>query len=230
MVLKPKHPWLLSAACVMVALSGQAYGLDIWHSNTVWAGQGMCAASFTLDSGGVFGDHIQNLRIALAAVDTKTNSPIEQIVLEVDEFGRDNASRYETVYWESELACEDKLRLVITEADAIVEGQARDLLADGYLNIREFVPYRIDIDANFLNASERPSTCQASRFTATAIIQDKDGYSNVWAQPNAESNVIEKLFENELFYTFEQKGNWWQVCTPTGQVGYLYHDCIQLQH
>lgn len=174
------------------------------------------------------GDHIQNLRIALAAVDTKTNSPVAQVVLEVDDFGRDNASRYKTVYWENELVCEENVRLVITEADAIVAGQARDLLADGYLNIREFVPYRIDIDANFLNASERPSTCQAPKFTVTAVIQDKDGYSNVRAQPNAKSDVIEKLFDNEPFYTFEQKGNWWQVCTPTGQVGYLYHDRIRM--
>ena len=228
MKLKPKGIQILSVACMMVALSGQAHGLDIWHSNTVWAGQGMCAASFTLDSGGVFGDRIQNLRIALAAVDTKTNNPVAQVVLEVDDFGRDNASRYKTVYWENELVCEDNLRLVITEADAIVAGQARDLLADGYLNIREFVPYRIDIDANFLNASERPSACQAPKFTVTAVIQDKDGYSNVRAQPNAKSDVIEKLFDNEPFYTFEQKGNWWQVCTPTGQVGYLYHDRIRM--
>lgn len=64
MTLKRKVTQVLSAACVMGALSGQAYGLEIWHSNTVWAGQGMCAASFTLDSGGAFGDRIQNLRIA----------------------------------------------------------------------------------------------------------------------------------------------------------------------
>ncbi|WP_269902076.1 IrmA family protein [Paenalcaligenes faecalis] len=228
MALKRRITKTLSAACAMVALSGQAYGLDIWHSNTVGLSRGICAASFTLDSGGAWGDHIQNLRIALAAVDTKTNSPVAQVVLEVDDFGRDNASRYKTVYWENELVCEENVRLVITEADAIVAGQARDLLADGYLNIREFVPYRIDIDANFPNASERPQACQAPKFTATAVIQDKDGYSNVRAQPNAKSNVIEKLFDNEPFYTFEQKGNWWQVCTPTGQVGYLYHDRIRM--
>lgn len=228
MVLKRRITKTLSAACAMVALSGQAYGLDIWHSNTVWAGQGMCAAVFTLDSGGAFGDRLQDLRITLSAVDTQTNNPVTQLFLEVDELGDGSANRYETVFWESELACEDNLRLVITEADAIVAGQARDLLADGYLNIREFVPYRIDIDANFLNASERPSACQAPKFTVTAVIQDKDGYSNVRAQPNAKSDVIEKLFDNEPFYTFEQKGNWWQVCTPTGQVGYLYHDRIRM--
>lgn len=228
MVLKRRITKTLSAACAMVALSGQAYGLDIWHSNTVWAGQGMCAAVFTLDSGGAFGDRLQDLRIALSAVDTQTNNPVTQLFLEVDELGDGSANRYETVYWESELACEDNLRLIITEADAIVAGQARDLLADGYLSIREFVPYRIDIDASFLNASERPSACQAPKFTVTAVIQDKDGYSNVRAQPNAKSDVIEKLFDNEPFYTFEQKGNWWQVCTPTGQVGYLYHDRIRM--
>lgn len=228
MVLKRRITKTLSAACAMVALSGQAYGLDIWHSNTVWAGQGMCAAVFTLDSGGAFGDRLQDLRIALSAVDTQTNNLVTQLFLEVDELGDGSANRYETVYWESELACEDNLRLIITEADAIVAGQARDLLADGYLNIREFVPYRIDIDAQLFSELDRPQACQAPKFTATAVIQDKDGYSNVRAQPNIKSNVIEKLFDNEPFYTFEQKGNWWQVCTPTGQVGYLYHDRIRM--
>ncbi|HJH25070.1 MAG TPA: IrmA family protein [Paenalcaligenes hominis] len=172
----------------------------------------------------------EEFKIAAIKQVAKHGRPVAQIVLEVDDFGRDNASRYETVYWESELACEDNVRLVITEADAIVAGQARDLLADDNLYVQEFVPYRIDIDANFLNASERPSACQPPKFIATAVIQDKDGYSHVRAQPNAKSNVIEKLFDNEPFYTFEQKGNWWQVCTPTGQVGYLYHDRIRLQH
>ena len=230
MKLKRKGTQILSTACVMVALSGQAHCLDIWNSNQVWAGQGMCAASFTLDSGGAFGDRIQNLRIALAAIDIETNNLVTQIVLDVDDFGGDNARRYETAYWESELACEDNLRLVISEARATVEGQVRDLLADGYLQVREFVPYRINIDAQLFSEQDRPQACLAPKFNTPAVIQDKDGYSNVRAQPNAKSNVIEKLFDNELFYTFEQKGNWWQVCTPTGQVGYLYHDRIRLQH
>ena len=92
------------------------------------------------------------------------------------------------------------------------------------------MPYRIDIDAQLFSELDRPHACQAPKFNATAIIQDKDGYSNVRAQPNAKSNVIEKLFDNEPFYTFEQKSKWWQVYTPTGQVGYLYHDRIRLQH
>ncbi|HHU95025.1 MAG TPA: SH3 domain-containing protein [Alcaligenaceae bacterium] len=120
------------------------------------------------------------------------------------------------------------MRLVVTEATAIVEGQERNLLADDYLSARDFVPYRIDIDAHFFGDASRPQACQAPKFNTTAVIKDKDGYTNVRAQPNAKSAVIEKLFDNEPFYTFEQKGNWWQVCTPTGQIGYMYHDRVQL--
>lgn len=71
MVLKSKITKTLSAAYVMVTMPGQAYGLEIWHSNTVWANQGMCAASFTLDSGEV---KVQDLHIALAGIDIRNNN------------------------------------------------------------------------------------------------------------------------------------------------------------
>ena len=217
----------LSAACVLGAMSGQAYGLDIWHSDTVWANQGMCVASFTLDNGGPFGDRLQDLRISFVAVDD-TNSVVAHESIAVEDFGESNATRYGSMFWESELACDSDLRLVVTEATAIVEGHERNLLTDDYLSARDFVPYRIDIDAHFFGDASRPQVCQAPKFNTTAVIKDKDGYTNVRAQPNAKSAVIEKLFDNEPFYTFEQKGNWWQVCTPTGQIGYMYHDRIQL--
>ncbi|MEZ2624188.1 IrmA family protein [Paenalcaligenes hominis] len=158
MKLKRKGTQIFSAACVMAAMSGQAYGLDIWHSNTVWANRGMCAAYFSLDSC-LASDEIQNLRINLAAIDKKTNLVVAQDLITAEDFGRSHAWRYQTAFWESELACDPDLRIVITNAHATIAGVERNLLADGYLQVREFVPYRIDIDANFLNASERPQAC-----------------------------------------------------------------------
>lgn len=221
--------YYVSALCLLGAMSGPAYGLDIWHSDTVWVGQGMCVASFTLDGGGPFGDRIKNLRINLVAVDDKTNSVVAQESIAVEDFGDSNATRYGSMFWEDELACDPNLRIVISAAHATVEGQERDLLAEGYLKVREFVPYRISLDASLFGDSARPQACQAAKFNATAVINDKDGYTNVRVQPNAKSDVIEKLFDKEPFYTFEQKGNWWQVCTPTGQIGYMYHDRIVIQ-
>lgn len=36
-------------ACLLFA--APTHAIEIWHSNTVWANQGMCSATFTLDSG-----------------------------------------------------------------------------------------------------------------------------------------------------------------------------------
>ncbi len=227
MVFRKKVTIAGAALLLGTLMAGQAHALDMWHSDTVWANQGMCAANFTFDSGM---DRIAQLQIHFQAIDTKTNKVVAEDTIEVEEFGGSNADRYATGYWHSEMACDDGLRLVVDQAQAVVEGERMDLLANKELSIRPFVPYTISMEPARAVQSERPQACQAAKFTVRAFIQDKDGYSNVRAQPNGKSDVIEKLFDKEAFYTFEQKGNWWQVCTPTGQIGYLYHDRIRSQH
>lgn len=217
---------LLAGAALAIGsvMSGQAQAIEMWHSNTVWANQGMCAASFTFDSGL---DEVRQLQVHIQALDKKTHRVVAQEVMEVEDFGRSNADRYATGYWYGEMACDDDLRLVVTRAYAVVDGERMDLLSRQALDIRPFVPYEITIQT--VDQAARPAACLLSRFHSQAVIQDKDGYSNVRAQPNGKSEVIEKLFENDVFYTFEQKGNWWQVCTPAGHIGYLYYDRIRLQ-
>lgn len=222
-----KSVTLAGAALLMGTLmSGQAQAIQMWHSDTVWANQGMCAANFTFDSGL---DRVQQLKVHIQVLDKKSNKVVAQDVIEVEEFGGSSADRYATGYWHSEIACDDDLRLVVTQANAVVDDERMDLLARQALDIRPFVPYEITIQAPARAQAARPDACSAAKFNVQAVIQDKDGYSNVRAQPNGKSDVIEKLFDNEPFYTFEQKGNWWQVCTPSGQVGYLYHDRIRQQ-
>lgn len=225
MVFRKNVLWAGAALVMSTLVSGQAQAIQMWHSDTVWANQGMCAANFTFDSGL---DRVQQLKVHIQVLDKKTNRVVSQDVIEVDDFGGSNADRYATGYWHSELACDDDLRLVVTQARAVVDDERVDLLAKHGLEIRPFVPYEVMIQAAASQAA-RPDACLASKFSTQALIQDKDGYSNVRAQPNGKSDVIEKLFEKDVFYTFEQKGNWWQVCTPTGQIGYLYHDRIRVQ-
>ncbi|MGO3130577.1 MAG: IrmA family protein [Alcaligenes sp.] len=223
-----KYVKLASAVVLMSGLiSGPAQAIQMWHSDTVWANQGMCAANFTFDSGL---DRVQQLKVHIRVLDKKTNNVVAQDVIELDEFGGSNADRYATGYWHSGIACDEDLRLLVTQASAVIEGVHVDLLAKRELEIRPFVPYEITIQAPRAAQSQHPDACQTSKFNVQAVIQDKDGYSNVRAQPNAKSDVIEKLFEKDVFFTFEQKGNWWQVCTPTGQIGYLYHDRIRPQY
>lgn len=131
--------WLLGVLLVLVGVPARA--IDFWHSNTTWAGQGMCAASFTFDSGL---EHVQKLQIALTAVDRDGKSRAST-VLEVAEFGLSNASRYGEAYWESEAACDEKLALVVTRATAILEGKPVDLLKSHDLQVRNFKPFGITL-------------------------------------------------------------------------------------
>lgn len=203
-----------------------ANALSIWHSDTVYVNNGICSASFTLDSGG---EHYQQLELHLVALEKSPSQLLTQSFLSVEDFGGLGVQRYGGVFWESEIACEQDIELIIAGATAVVNGQKRNLIADNTLLVRDFVPFSMSIDGSLFDEFERPATCLVPKFTITALIQDEDGYTNVRSQPNAQSTVIEKVFDNELFYTFEQKGNWWQVCTPTGQIGYMYHNRIAIQ-
>lgn len=223
MLKKIKH----SIACVFFGLlaTSQANALSMWHSDTVWAGQGMCVASFTFDSGL---EPVQQLKVHAKAVD-KSNALVEEIVFEVDAFGAASVDRYANDFWESENACDSDLKVVVTFAEAIINNQRQDLLATNQLNARDFTPFVIEFSPRQAPTTQPANACNNPKFTATALIQDKDGYTNVRSQPNAQSTVIEKVFDNEPFYTFTQKGNWWQVCTPAGKIGYMYHNRIVLQ-
>lgn len=108
---------LLGAVFVLAA--GPASALDFWHSNTTWAGQGMCAAAFTFDSEV---EHVRGLQVTLAATD-RNGKAQGTAVLEIAEFGLSNADRYAQAHWVSEAACDSRLTLVVTRATAILEGK-----------------------------------------------------------------------------------------------------------
>lgn len=212
---------LLVVAAISAPVHAQA--VDFWHSDTIWANQGMCSASFTFDSSGAFSDRLQNLKVTFNALDAQ-NKVVDTATLEIDALGGDNASRYAYTSWASEHACDSDLRLQVISAHALIDGQQQDLLAKGEIAAREFIPFQITVPAP---RAAQGNACNNPRFNLMATIVDKDGYSNVRVQPNAKSTIVEKVFEDDHFYTFQQKGNWWQVCTPSGQVGYIYHDRIK---
>lgn len=123
----------------------QASAIDFWHSNTVWVNFGMCSASFTFDEGSS-GRTIENMQVELTAINSK-NKPVSKIVLDVDDFGRSNAERYSGAFWEDENACDDTLKLRVTAATARIDGQKKNLLAEGLLNARDFKPFQIQFNS-----------------------------------------------------------------------------------
>lgn len=65
-------------------------------------------------------------------------------------------------------------------------------------------------------------------FTNRAVIDDPDGYSNIRSQKNAKSQIVSKITQGEQFFTYMQDGNWWQVRTQQGKIGYMHVSRIRL--
>jgi uncharacterized protein YgiM (DUF1202 family) len=65
-------------------------------------------------------------------------------------------------------------------------------------------------------------------FSLTAIINDPDGYTNVRREKSAASDIVTKVKEGEKFYTYKQSGDWWQIKTRDGKVGYMHVSRIKI--
>jgi len=63
-------------------------------------------------------------------------------------------------------------------------------------------------------------------FTIKAVINDPDGYTNVRSTPSANAEILARVEKDIPFHTYYQKGNWWQVKTKEGKIGYMYHNRI----
>lgn len=60
-----------------------------------------------------------------------------------------------------------------------------------------------------------------------AIINDRDGYTNVRAGKSASSQVVGMVRKEEVFYTMPRDEAWWRVRTHAGGNGYMHKSRIQ---
>lgn len=65
-------------------------------------------------------------------------------------------------------------------------------------------------------------------FRLSAVIDDPDGFTFVRSQRSASSQVVARVEQGEPFYTYTQDGNWWQVMTRDGKVGYVHVSRIKI--
>jgi hypothetical protein len=77
-------------------------------------------------------------------------------------------------------------------------------------------------------AMERPNPEPQPSFTLRAVIDDPDGYTNVRSMKSASSDIVTKVHDGEEFYTYVQDGNWWQIRTKDGKVGYMHVSRIRI--
>jgi hypothetical protein len=70
-----------------------------------------------------------------------------------------------------------------------------------------------------------------SAFAQFAVIQDKDGYSNVRDSAHIEARLTDTLHNGHFVYCFEKKGNWVNIDYTKKQAdrrGYVYFDRLRV--
>jgi len=79
------------------------------------------------------------------------------------------------------------------------------------------------------NRSDTARPVDEDPFNWTAVIDDPDGYTNVRSMKSSSSEIVTKVYKNEEFYTYKQNGNWWQVRTSDGKLGYMHLSRIRVK-
>ncbi|MCV9926934.1 SH3 domain-containing protein [Flavobacterium sp. LS1R49] len=58
---------------------------------------------------------------------------------------------------------------------------------------------------------------------------DKDGYTNLRADKNSSSKVLDKVISGEEIEILESIGDWWHIKTKTGKIGYVHKSRIRIK-
>ena len=138
---------ILSIIFALIPSSG--FCIDIWHSNTTWAGQGYTAYSFTLDGGDVLVDFTGGAENVSITVDVyEDNVKKDSQVLEISQIGSCEADRHQLVYLLTNAIENKPSKFVVSKASAVIEDEPVDLLAAKRISWREFVPVQIEVLSN----------------------------------------------------------------------------------
>ncbi|SIR61278.1 hypothetical protein SAMN05421778_11336 [Sphaerotilus natans] len=130
-----------------------AQAIEVWHSNTVFGGQGQCVATLTLDSGL---DEFRQVRLQATVLD-KAGRRLMAQTLDLPSIGSSSAERFAEVMIDGEALCDEQLQLQITSATAVANGKRIDLLRTGQLTPRVFKPMPIRISAPAAAAAPKPA-------------------------------------------------------------------------
>jgi hypothetical protein len=82
--------------------------------------------------------------------------------------------------------------------------------------------------ATDMTAKTPPARDTADPFVLAAVIDDPDGFTNVRSSRSASSAVVARVNRNEQFSTYRQDGEWWQVRTRDGTIGYMHASRIRV--
>lgn len=60
------------------------------------------------------------------------------------------------------------------------------------------------------------------------IVEDKDGWVNLRLEPSTDSQVLAKILNGTNLEILNKTGNWFEVSTESGRIGYVYKDRLIL--
>ncbi len=69
---------------------------------------------------------------------------------------------------------------------------------------------------------------ESDKFRLRAVIKDPDGFTYVRSMPSREGQIVAKVPDKEVFFTYEQRSNWWQVRTRDNRYGFMHITRIQV--
>ena len=143
---------ILLMVCFTVALPSASHAIDLWHSNTLWLNQGMCAFTFTLDGQSILFDAstdggVRDLTLEIMLLDEdrdELGSP--QTIRLSEPFADSEATRYAQFVIEGDCSAET---FGIAKAAGIIGGKQRDLLEIRQLTPTKFEPKGIILPAKY---------------------------------------------------------------------------------
>ena len=84
-----------------------------------------------------------------------------------------------------------------------------------------------DAAAPAADSPARPARTDA-RFTQAATIDDSDGFTNVRSGASEQAFIVGRVDRGEIFTTFPQQGEYWQVRLADGRTGYVARSRIRV--
>lgn len=84
------------------------------------------------------------------------------------------------------------------------------------------------VKTDLVTNDKRESSKFKDVFVLTAIVDDPNGYTNVRRKQSVSSEIVSKVNQGEKFYTYRQDGNWWQIKTWGGKIGYMHVSRIKI--
>ena len=130
----------IGIAFLLMLLASNAQAIDIWHSNTTWAGQGMCSYAFTLDAeGSDAGIEKFTVEILLLDESGKDIDGGHTAILD-GTLGDSNATRYGQFCVDGDCGATS---FGVKKATGVVSGKTVDFLKEKNINPRPFEPLKI---------------------------------------------------------------------------------------